>query len=352
MTATPREIVRQTLRFEHPARVPRNLWVLPWAGDRYPDQLRAINERHPSDFGGVPGVYKPSPRVRGDMFAAGLYTDEWGCVFENLQPGIIGEVREPILAEIGDWRAVRPPYEILPEDRAAARDTVNRACAQSDLFMMAACCPRPWERYQFLRGSANSMMDILFPESGAGELLRAIHEYYLRELEFWVTTDVDMVMFMDDWGSQNSLLIDPEIWRALFKPLYRDYCELAHAHGKSIFMHSDGHILAIYPDLIEVGVDAVNSQLFVMDLEELARVARGRIAFWGEIDRQHALVDPDPEAARRAVRHVARHLYDPAGGVIAQCEFGPGGRPENVMAVFDEWEAVQREAAGAGAFRQ
>jgi uroporphyrinogen-III decarboxylase len=178
-------------------------------------------------------------------------------------------------------------------------------------------------------------------------LLAKIHGYYMKELEFWISTDVDALRFMDDWGAQRSLLISPGRWREIFKPLYRDYCEIAHSRGKSIFMHSDGNIQEVYPDLVEVGVDAVNSQLFCMDLTVLARTVAGKITFWGEIDRQHVLPAADPGVGREAVRTVARHLYRESGGVIAQLEFGLGANPATVEAVFDEWEQVPREANGA-----
>jgi hypothetical protein len=102
-------------------------------------------------------------------------------------------------------------------------------------------------------------------------------------------------------------------------------------------MHSDGHILDIYPDLIEIGVNAVNSQLFCMDLDTLARVAKGRITFWGEIDRQHLLPRATPVEIAGAVRTVHHHLWRD-GGCIAQCEFGAAARPENVRAVFATWD--------------
>ena len=39
----------------------------------------------------------------------------------------------------------------------------------------------------------------------------------------------------------------------------------------------------------------------------------------------------------QAVRRAFENLYAD-GGCIAQCEFGPGGKPENVRTVFEEWE--------------
>jgi uroporphyrinogen decarboxylase len=110
--------------------------------------------------------------------------------------------------------------------------------------------------------------------------------------------------------------------------------------GKFFFMHSDGHIFDIYEDLISIGVDAVNSQLFCMDIEGIGRRFKGCITFWGEIDRQHILTADDPQVARDAVRRVAKALYDPSGGIVAQCEFGAGAKPAAVDAVFDEWQRV------------
>lgn len=348
MAQTSRQIVTKCLTFDYPERIPRDLWTLPWAVTRFPEMTARISADFPSDMGGPANVYRPSPITRGNPYVIGRYTDDWGCEFTNIQEGVHGEIRDPLITDIGDWRTVRPPYETLPENLTVARDAVNRSCAETHKFVKASCCPRPWERYQFLRGSENTMLDIMQPEEGVDDLLRIIHEFYMKELEFWVTTDVDAIMFMDDWGAQHQLLIPPGRWRDLFKPLYRAYCDIAHAHGKFVFMHSDGHISEIYDDLIEVGVDAINSQLFCMDIPDLARRAKGKITFWGEIDRQHVLSSPDPQTGREAVQQVAAHLYDPAGGVIAQFEFGPGANPDTAYAIFEEWERVQQAYSQAG----
>jgi hypothetical protein len=142
-------------------------------------------------------------------------------------------------------------------------------------------------------------------------------------------------------------LISPRAWRRWFKPLYRDYVERIHAAGKKAFFHSDGHIQAIYPDLVEIGIDAINSQIFCMDLAELARIAKGRTTFWGEIDRQRVMPSPDPEDGARAVRQVASHLYDPAGGIIAMFSFEPGHNPQVARAIYREWDRVHAEATAA-----
>ena len=333
---TSRELVRRTLEFRDPARIPRQLWVLPWAEKNHPAALASIRERYPDDIVTSPSCLNEPLRTQGREHAPGVYVDEWGCRFENRQDGIVGEVKKPILI---DWKkdtALRIPKERLSVDVRK----VNDFCRSTDAFVLARSAVRPFERLQFIRGPENLYLDLADPPDELFGLVEKIHDFYKAEMELWAETEVDALVFADDWGSQNSLLISPSLWREVFKPLYRDYVRIARRNEKFIFMHTDGYVIDIFPDLIEIGVDAVNSQLFCMDIEELGRRFAGKITFWGEIDRQHLLPYGEPRDIRDAVGRVAKALYS-KGGVIAQCEFGIGARPENVAAVFKAWDSLQ-----------
>lgn len=142
-----------------------------------------------------------------------------------------------------------------------------------------------------------------------------VHEYFLKQEELWVQAEVDAIHIADDWGTQQSLLISPDMWREYFKPCYREYCEMAHRHGKLVLMHSDGYILDILDDLVEIGVDAVNSQLQCMKLADLERF-RGNIAFLGEIDRQYLLPFGTSEENRAAVQSIGVDVAAPSGVVL------------------------------------
>ena len=331
----PRDLVYDTLEFNGPMRVPRDMWLLPWASINYPEELERIQKRFPSDFVGPPVNYEKRTKTTGNPYKLGTYVDEWGSIFENIQEGVHGEVRSPFVQTWDDWQKVHPPSELLKFDI----DLVDDFCRRSDHFVFGGTCPRPFERMQFLRGSQNLFFDLADPPGEFYELLNVVHQHYVKELEVWASTDVDALSFMDDWGSQRSLLINPKQWRKIFKPLYKDYIDIAHQAGKKIFMHSDGYIFDIYEDMIELGLDAINSQLFTMDIEEIGRRFGGRITFWGEIDRQHLLPSGTTQQIADAVHRVKDALYH-NGGVIAQCEFGPGGKPENVEMVYKTWEEI------------
>lgn len=332
---TSRDLVIAALEFRSPERIPRQLWVLPWAERTWPAELAAIRKKYPDDIVQSPGFLTEPLKTSGDEYAPGVYVDEWGCRFESRQAGIIGEVKEPRIAAWSDLGGLRLPQERLSVDVRKVDDF----CAASGAFVHARTVVRPFELLQFLRGPENLYVDLAERPDGLFRLIEKIHRFFLEELELWASTDVDALFFADDWGSQNSLLISPVLWRELFKPLYRDYAEVAHRHGKYIFMHSDGHIAAIYPDIVEIGVDALNSQLFCMDVKELGRRFAGQITFWGEVDRQRLLPYGSPADVAAAVK-VAKEALFRNGGVIAQCEFGIGARPENVAAVFETWDGL------------
>ncbi len=339
---TGRERVLRTLRHQSPDRVPRELWALPGIAMYRRDELNALLERYPSDFASPDVTHGTGPdiqygtgyKTRGTPAVVGTYVDEWGCPFTVAEPGVIGEVKAPPLENWSALDSLQPPNEVL---EFADFSRVDAGCAATEQFVKAGTTVRPFERMQFLRGSENLFMDLAW---GTPEVLRLrdiVHEFFMRELECWVKTDVDGISFMDDWGSQTNLLISPAMWREIYKPLYADYCDLIHGAGKAIFFHSDGHIRSIIPDLIEVGVDAVNSQLFCQDIEEIGREFKGKITFWGEIDRQWVLPFGTPEDVREAVKRVRTALDDGNGGVIAQCEWGNDVSAENVAAVFEAW---------------
>jgi uroporphyrinogen decarboxylase len=331
---TGRERVIAALTFTGPDRAPRDLWALPYVSLFRKDELDAVLREWPGDIQRPEMTPGSGEDVVQAVATVGTYTDDWGSVWQVGEPGVVGEVKRPALADWSAMDSFRPPWHLI---RRRDVSLINRSCDDSDLFMLSDVAARPFERLQFLRGSEDLFVDLGYDTAELRRLLEMVHEYYLEDIRSWCSTRVDGIFFMDDWGSRNSLLIHPDTWRALFKPLYREYCDLIHAAGKFAFFHTDGHTEAIYGDLIEVGIDAINSQLFTMDIEGLAARYKGRVTFWGEIDRQHVMPFGSPDDVREAVLRVRRALDDGSGGVIAQCEWGKDNPRENVEAVFAAW---------------
>jgi uroporphyrinogen decarboxylase len=341
---TSRELVRRALRFERPPRTPRQAWVLPWAEQLHPEWVARLRARFPDDLMAAPQLYRVPLPVTGSRYEKGLYVDEWGCRFHNIHGGVIGIVHEPLIADWPQLDRFRTPEEVLTVDT----DAVRAFCRDSGRFTLAGTLVRPFERLCFIRTMEQALIDLAEDPPELRELLRRMHEHYLREVEVWARTDVDAIMIMDDWGTQRGMLASPRVFRRHFRPMYEDYVAIARRYGKFVFMHSDGNILDILEDLVAIGIDALNSQVACMGIETLGRRFAGRITFWGEIDRQILLARGTAADIDAEVRAVREHLYA-GGGVIAQCEFGPGAIPENVMRVFETWESIDQLDRHSGA---
>jgi uroporphyrinogen decarboxylase len=336
---TSRDLVLRTLNQQPVDRAPRDLWYSPEVEALRADELAEMEIRYPKDIVRPDFKYPPGKRADGKPHRVGQYTDAWGCTWHVTERGTVGEVNNPPLADAAKITEYQPPFEILSADRhgQARLARANRSCAATSRFVLAWTETRPFERLKLLRGTEAALADLASGSQQIRTLLAMLHDFSCQEMEMWAGTDVDGVAFMDDWGSEDSLLVAPETWRELFRPLYRDYCKILHANDKFVFFHSDGNISRIFGELIKVGIDAIHSQLFLMDIERLAKRYRGRVTFWGEIDRHHVLPFGSPEEIREAVRRVRKALDFGSGGVIAQCEWGVNVPLRSIATVFEQW---------------
>ena len=83
------------------------------------------------------------------------------------------------------------------------------------------------------------------------------------------------------------MLVSPEIWRQFYKPIYRRYFELIHDSGAKTWLHCDGAVWPIIPDLIEIGLDILDPvQAECMDPGKLREVAGDKLVIWGGLGSQ------------------------------------------------------------------
>lgn len=337
--------VEKALKFEQPDRIPRDLWWLPAIEMYREDELSQLLNEFPRDIYNpdfAPGSTQkqrqsslPKYTVYGtEQPIAGKYIDEWGSIWEVREDGVLGEVRKPVLDDLGDLKNLNPPWEFL---ESTDLSSIDEQCSNTEKFVLSGITARPFERMQFIRGTENLYKDLIKHKDQAMELRNLVHSYHKAHIEMWLETDVDAIWLMDDWGGQDSLLIPPDIWREFYKPLYKEYCDMIHEAGKYVFFHSDGCIEEVLEDVVEVGIDALNSQLFTMNLELVAEKLKGETTLWGEIDRQYLLPFGEPGEITVAVAKIRKFFDDCNGGLIAQCEWGKKDPIENVRAVFEAW---------------
>ncbi|HIC89994.1 MAG TPA: hypothetical protein EYP04_11420 [Anaerolineae bacterium] len=325
-----RERVRRAVTFQRPDRIPTDLWTLPGTWTRHGNELRALLKRYPVDFGST-NYHDPfnSPR----LYEPGDYVDPWGVGWRNVMPGILGMPVEHPLEDYANLNSYESPYHLLDY---GFEDVEVSIVASRDRFIVGGFT-RLFEQMQWLRGTANLFIDLAENRPELYQLRDMVHEFNLRYVDRWLRYDVDAIGFSDDWGGQNQLLIRPEIWRKVFAPCYEEIFARVKAAGKFVFFHSDGYILEIIEDLIALGVDALNSQVWCMGVEALGQRFAGRICFWGEVDRQQLLPHGTPDEVHAAIRKMVKLLATPEGGLIGQGEVGPDVPIVNAEVLLSAW---------------
>ena len=303
---TSKERVTKALRFEELDRFPRDLWCLPGISMHRPEELRRLQERFPNDIERPEPPYGRGKRCRGEPATVGVNTDAYGCVWQVGEPGVIGEVKECPLSEWSGLDGYRLPWELLEESDFSGVDPL---CAATERFVLAPTEVRPFERMQFLRGTEKLFMDLAWGEKAILELRDRLHEFYMEDIRRWCRTARRRGRLHGRLGHS---AIPPHFPRYVEERLQAAVQGLLRprstGRANSPSSIRDGNIEAIYPDLVEIGVDAVNSQLFCMDIETLGDEYAGRIAFWGEIDRQGILPFGTRAEVAAAVRRVANAL--------------------------------------------
>lgn len=68
----------------------------------------------------------------------------------------------------------------------------------------------------------------------------------------------DEVYWCDDMGYKNTTFFSMEVYRELLKPVQKRAVEWIHKQGMYAHLHSCGYIMPFVPELVEIGVDALN----------------------------------------------------------------------------------------------
>ncbi len=97
-------------------------------------------------------------------------------------------------------------------------------------------------------------------------------------------------------------------------------------------MHTDGHILEIIPDLIEVGVNVLNPQSRANGLDHLRRACKGKVCVDLDLDRQ-LFPFGSPREIDAHVREAVEKLGSPEGGLWLKAEIGFDVPLENIQAI-------------------
>ena len=262
-----------------------------------------------------------------------IWEDQFGVLWDRTIDKDIGTVCNRLVAPANLRDYVFPD----PDDPSRYSAYAHAPTDKGDRFVVVNLGFSLFERAWTLVGMENLLMAMVTDKPFANELLDRILEWNLRVIGNACAYDIDAMMFGDDWGMQTGVLMGPALWREFIKPRIREMYGLAKSRGKYVFIHSCGKVDALFPDLIECGLDMFNPfQPEVMDVFQMKALYGGRLSFFGGISTQKTLPYASVDVVKDQVRRLLEVVGKNGGYIAAPAHDIPAdARPENIAAMVE-----------------
>lgn len=320
------EIVRRAIELQSPARLP--FWQHAMAD--VPDDVCDCWEMD---------------RAKRGWFFDNAAEDDWGCGWAVTDTKNMGQVVHHPLSDWSKLDSYRPPdprdpfyYERIDESIAEA----------GDRYVVVTCHFNLIERLHMLRGFAETLTDFHYEPAKIERVLDMILEFKLAqfdELKRRVGDRVHGLFLTDDWGTQQSTFISPQMLDDFFMDRYRQMVQAVHDCGWHFFLHSCGRINDFVPHFMDVGMDVLNMQQpQAYGIEELGSRFGGKICFLTTTDIQATMPSGDLNAIRAEARQLVENWSTPEGGLIVfnyGMEDAIGTTVEATEVMFNEFDNLK-----------
>ena len=267
---------------------------------------RFVNQYEP--FALIMGV--PGSAFRRVMPGGGPVKDGWGVTKEWPigTPGSfpLHDEEHLVCKDITRWREyVKAPETEFPE--SAWEGVINQAKAvdRNEQFSIAFLTPGLFETCHHLMGIEECLINFYEEPECMHELIDYITDYQLRLAKNVCDhLDVDGIFWHDDWGTQISTFLSPEMFAEFYLPAYKKIYGYYKSRGLDMIVHhSDSYAATLVPQMIEMGIKVWQGVLSTNNIPELIEKYGDQITFMGGIDDGKVDVpDWTPELVEEEVR--------------------------------------------------
>jgi uroporphyrinogen decarboxylase len=220
------------------------------------------------------------------------------------------------------------------------KETARQVCENhKDKFLVGGLGWGLFEISWSLRGFENILMDSVIEPDFYEELLDRLMDLYLAFVDYTCDLPIDAIMFGDDWGDQRGIILGPELWRKFLKPRWAKIYDAVHAKGKYVISHSCGSVVDVIPDLIEMGLDVLESvqpEARGMNPYELKKKFGDKITFWGCLGTQEILPYGTPDDIKKEIKRLCVEMGRGGGFILSPAKpLQPETSAENAAAVLE-----------------
>lgn len=266
--------------------------------------------------------------------------DYWGCHW-TYESNIHAPVPTPnryLFTDIADWKEKLrfPDLDAIDWENQAEVDirtdfiayvsgyglvprSDGTTCYDGDKAVVCMVINGIFERLHACMGFENALMALATDPESCKEFFKAMADwkikYFKKIIKYY---KVDIINAHDDYGTNDRLFMSPAMWREIIKPELKRMVDACHEEGVLYQHHSCGFIEPIFGDLVEIGVDAIDTlQACNTNLSELKKKYGDKITFCGGFDNMRVLDVPgvDSEAIKAEYRRVI-DLLAPGGSYV------------------------------------
>lgn len=278
----------------------------------------------------------PSEGLASDDDREKYFTDIYGTVWRmDVRPyhHEVPALKEPSLSNYR-WPSMNEVFDPDWEKRSLDFIKENR-----DRFVVGIIGYGLYERTWTLRGFENVLTDCILEQDFYDELVQKVAEHQQSMVAGILELPVDGIMFSDDWGYQKGVLIGANRWRKFLMPRLAQMYQQVHDAGKYVLSHCCGSIAEIIPDLIEIGLDVIESvqpEAAGMNPYELKRRFGENITFWGGLGSQSTIQFGTPAEIEGEIDKLRKEMSIGGGYILAPAKaIQPGTPVENAAAVVE-----------------
>lgn len=275
------------------------------------------------------------------------YIDSWGSGASEIKPGQWFPMVHPLAAantvdeiESYDWPDMDDPTRVAHVAGQAQK------LADDNEFAIVAT---PWLLFPLERAFAMQGMDTflmnmaLYPEFAEALLwkLQGVCKQLMGHFLDELGPNVDIIKIGDDLGTQESLLMSPDMYRRVLKPIHADWIDFIKARTNAkVMFHTDGDVFPLIDEFVDMGIDILNpiqtSAGKMSNLEALRERYGTKVVFCGAIDTQRILPHGTPAEIRSEVRRVIDILGPGGGYMLSSVHTVMDDVPaENIIAMVD-----------------
>ena len=267
---TPKQNMREVIRGGNP--------------DRFVNQFEAVQILfHPFMAFGGPRIEKGGPDI----------INAWGVTnsFPANVPGAfpVHTKEKIVVKDIEHWQdyVKAPPLKFTDEQWGFFKDEYN-AIDGTKAYKAPFVAPGLFEQTHHLCEISNALEYYMLYPDEMHDLIKCLTDWELELAEgICKNLKPDAIFHHDDWGSEISTFLRPEMFAEFFLEPYKKIYGYYHDNGvELIFHHNDAYSATIVPYMIEMGIDVWQGCMESNNVPEMVEKYGGKITFMGGIDNK------------------------------------------------------------------